>query len=258
MVFRTLISWLASAVRPRGRRQGFVYVADVEAGPMREAKPGATVRNPDRGPPWIVVDHSLRSVIPAKWPGRLWRVEILEEAPEQPNATARYTRAAAVRVLEEAPASALFGPRGEAVVRVIDRAGRLELDDVRALSELVGDEARAAYSRAWNRWLAEVDQASPHFGENHDGTLAVFAGETRSPIGGGFTVLHEVVSRRARALAGDAAFETDEDGEVFLAADWAGASHALLHAAMALGAPDLVPPGDRELLTRAWTARFAE
>jgi hypothetical protein len=73
-----------------------------------------------------------------------------------------------------------------------------------------------------------------------------------SPIGIGFTVLFGVVSRRARSLAGDAAFVIDEEGDLWLAPGWGNAAYGFLHAAMALGAPELVPPDDAAILTAAW------
>src|SRR4051794_27045731 len=99
----------------RAKVTGFVYVPAAEEGAMRAAARGATIRNPDRHPPWIVVAHTMERVIAASWPGKLWRVRVLREAPEQPMATAGYTRATAVEVLEEVPVARLFGARGEEV-----------------------------------------------------------------------------------------------------------------------------------------------
>ena len=76
---------LLSKMLPRFRStQGVVYVSELEDGPMKNASVGSTVRNPDKRPPWIVVNHSLQSVIVAKWPGKLWKVEIIATAAEQP------------------------------------------------------------------------------------------------------------------------------------------------------------------------------
>src|SRR6188474_3531211 len=95
---RNILSRIRSIVRPRSH--GFVFVPDTEDGPMRSAETGATIRNVVSGPPWIVVDHAIESIIADGWPGRLWKVSILEAAGEQPMRTAPYTRAVAVRVLE--------------------------------------------------------------------------------------------------------------------------------------------------------------
>jgi hypothetical protein len=161
-----------------------------------------------------------------------------------------------VRVLHQIPVATLFGPHGDDVLRVIGKARSIDVDDAVALGARSTPLAREAYSRAWNAWLAKVEPGSIHLGTVHDDTLAVHAGGTRSPIGGGFTVLHSVLRDRARDVAGDAAFITDEDDETCLAEPWSTASSALLHAAMAFGAPELVSAADRHLLLEAWDHCF--
>ncbi|HEU4451506.1 MAG TPA: hypothetical protein VFR81_00560 [Longimicrobium sp.] len=220
------------------------------------AVPGQVVRNESSGPPWIVVDHSVESVVAAGWPGKLWEVELLEAAPEQPREGAGYTRAVAVRVRRELPVSVLFGAHGEDVVRVIAKAASIEDEEVRELASRSGQAARDAYSRAWNAWLAKVEPASFHRGADHLDTLAISAGGTRSPIGAGFLVLSGVFTTRARAVAGESAFETDEEGESCLAGPWGSAMDGLLGAAMALGAPELVAGPDRRILLDAWEHSF--
>lgn len=236
--------------------RGLVFVPLADEGAMARAAPGQIVRNPTSGPPWIVVDHAVESVVAARWPGRLWEVEIVEAAAEQPREGAGYTRAVDVRVLREIPIAILFGPRGGDVVRVIERAASIDAEAAAELGARSAPLASEAYSRAWNAWLAKVEPGSIHLGAGHADTLSVHAGGTRSPIGGAFTVLHSVLSDRARAVAGDAAFITDEDGESCLAEPWSTALAALLHAAMAFGAPELVPDADRHLLLKAWDHCF--
>jgi len=226
----------------RRRVSGFVFVADVEDGPMRFAAAGKTVRSADDGPPWIVVDQAIESIVVAKWPGKLWRVSVLKPAAEQPAAYAKYTRAVAVEVIDEEPVWRLFGAHGEAVCRILERARTITLDDVAMLENAIPDEAREAYSRAWNRWL----------GDAHDHTATLAAGDSRSPIGAGFTVLHNLIVERARTLTGGAALTTNDDDEVVLAPEWSAASDAFLHAAMAHGSPELIASSDPELLTAAW------
>jgi hypothetical protein len=238
----------------QSRAHGFVFVPDAEDGPMRSAEVGATIRNVDSDPPWIVVDHAIESIIAEGWPGRLWKVSILEAAGEQPIRPARYTRAVAVRVLEELPTSILFGAHGEEVCRVIERAARVSVEDVRLLAEAARPAAREAYSQAWNRWLGEVEPDSPNRGQDHSDTLAVILvpGGARFPIGVGLTVLYSVLSDRARSLVGDVAFVVDEEGDQSFAPEWAAVSDAFLQAAMALGAPQLMSTEERELLLSAW------
>jgi len=210
---------------------GFAYVADAESGPMAAAAAGAKVRNPDGGPPWIVVDHGLESIVVSKWPGKLWKVEILKAAKEQPNESANYTRAVAVRVIEELPPAVLFGPHGDAVLEVIERARSA------TLRHALHPEAREIYSRAWNRWLGTSHQ-------DHRDTLAVSPG--RSPIGAGFTVIYSVLSSRAT-------FVVDDDGDATLTPEWAAVADAFLHAAMAVGAPELLSPSEVEILSHGYS-----
>jgi len=243
LTMRTLLSRIIS---PFGPARGFVYVPDTEEGLMQGATAGSIIRKVDQRPPWIVVHQSVESVIVAKWPGKLLKVEIIEAAPEQPNSTALYTRATAVRVLEEQPASQLFGPHGVVVCKVVKKAETLELNDVQALGESISPLIQDAYSRAWDKWLTHVDSNSTH------------RGGSRSPLGAGFTVLSSVLANRARDLVGDAAFVIDDEDEVSFTPDWASACSALSGAAMAYGAPELLSPADRDLLLSAWVGTFGE
>jgi hypothetical protein len=231
--------------------RGFTFVSLAEGGEWARAVPGQVIRNPSPAPPWIVVALTLDKVLGAGWPGRLWEVEILEEAPEQPREGSGYTRAVAVRIRDEVPVATLF-PNGRDVLRVIERAASLRAENVSELALHAPDEAAKAYSRAWNTWLANVDAGSIHNGSDHRDTLAVFAGRKSSPVGIAFALLYQVLSRRAREIAGDAAFEENDEGERWFTGPWAGALQALLCAVMALGAPELTSEADRELLLRAW------
>jgi hypothetical protein len=226
----------------RRRAKGFVFVADVDDGPMRDAAIGKTIRNANDGPPWIVVNQAIESIVISKWPGKVWRVSVLKAAAEQPAAYAKYTRAVAVEVIAEEPVWRLFGAHGEAVCRVLERGRTLTIDDVEVLQRAVSDAASEAYSRAWNRWL----------GDSHDHADTLASGELRSPIGTGFTVLHNLIGDRARTLIGDMTFTANEDDDLVLTAGWSIASRAALHAAMAYGAPELMSAADAELLTSAW------
>jgi hypothetical protein len=230
--------------------QGFVFAADAEGGPMLAAEAGTVVRNPDDGPPWIVVDRAIESIVVAKWPGRLWKVEVLKAASEQARAQAGYTRAVEVRVIEELPPALLFGPHGDAVLDVIAKASAATREQVSALERAADPEARAAYSRAWSRWLGD-DESD----DAHADTLAAFSRGGRSPIGSGFTVLHSVLAARAHGIAGETAFVEDEEGDPMFAPEWQSAVDAFLHAAMAFGAPEIASI-DRRVLTAAWDAVF--
>ena len=227
------------------RAKGYIYVTAEDGGPMATARTSATIRNAGRGPPFIVVSHQLSSVVATRWPGRLWCVEVVDPATATDQAavagppvpSAQYTRAVAVQVGEELPASMLFGPNGDAISTIIDAARELNAEQAAKLSASRHPEAARAYNRVWDAW--HRDRGMP-------GTLA-------SPINSGFTVLYNELLRRAALLSGNAATETDGD-DTWLVDPWRGAGAALLEAALALGAPSLAGSADGEILTLAWVA----
>jgi hypothetical protein len=238
--------------RVLGRTTGLVYVPHDEAGAMKDARPGARLGR-DRGPPWIVVDLDTEKVIVTAWPGRLWRVCVLRRASEQPMAYARYVRADQVEVLEEVPCATLFGAHGDAVVKVLDTAATLTREQTERLNQARLPDAHAAYMRSWNRWRAK--NGLPHPIADHHAPL--IEGGKGSPVGRGMSAVHDTVARRAKALDGDAAFRA-EDEDLYLVNPWDGASDAMLHAALSLGAPQFCIDGDDDTLLRPWRMVFAE
>lgn len=233
--------------------RGYSYAPDSKPAQFAEARPGLTIGTFKDEPPWIVVDHSLSSIVIPSWPGKLWEVQVLKLAPEQPRAGAGYVRATAVRIEEEVPPALLFGKNGVAVVEIFDRAQRLTVEQRDCLANHHVPSTDQAFSKAWNRWLSKVDPASPHQGEDHRDTLAITSAGARSPVGSAFTVLHSVVSQRARKLEGDAAFIVEND-EVSFAPSWALAFSALLHACMAVGTDaDLLSEGERHDLLSGYS-----
>lgn len=245
--------------------KGFVYVAAESDDVMRGAAVGATVRLPSRSPPWIVVDRSLETLLVTKWPGRVWFVEILEEVSESDQVAAGagtlvknvwYKRAWAVRVIEEIPSSNLFGAAGKSVCAIIDRAARLEVDQVAALNAARDSRASSAYDEAWRKWLggryAEYGQV-----KEFAGVLGISTpGGASSPINYGLSLISSTIYTRARTLLGDSAFHLDDDGEEQLDENWARAANALLEAAIAYGAPSLVDGDQRSVLSQAWRKVF--
>jgi hypothetical protein len=78
------------------------------------------------------------------------------------------------------------------------------------------------------------------------------AGSVGSPVGDGLMVLWTCVTDSARRHAGSAAFAVDAEGDQVLLDPWSTAASALLHAAMAIGAPDHVDAADAALPTAPW------
>lgn len=244
------------------RSKGFVYVSADDDSPLTDAKPGIEIRNATRRNPWIVVDHEIASITIAKWPGKLWSVEITDAVnSEDQKATGGpplpgvgYTRAVAVLVDEELPIWTLFGPDGAAVCRIIEVARRLTTEQALTLSAHRHPDAGRAYDRAFRRWLTDQGLPINAWDDDFDGTLDARRGKSKSgsPIMSGLRVLHSQVCKRAKSILGDAAFITDEDENAWLVQPWQGAGRALCDAALALGAPNLIGPADRQVLTSAW------
>lgn len=241
---------------------GYVYVHAGEDGPLAWARPGSEIRNPQRGKPWIVVHHELSFVTVGRWPGRLWFVEIIDAATRRdqesaggpPTTGATYTRAVAVRVDKELPASMLFGEHGEAVCMVINAARQLTLEQAKHLSAARHPYAGQAYDRAFRAWFKARGLPIQPWHDNFDGTLAAGGDRSHSPIYSGLMVVHNQVSKRAVSLSGDTAYEAGDDDDAWLVEPWRGTSTALLDAALALGAPELVGPTDGQILTSAWAS----
>ena len=231
---------------------GYVYITDAETTALRDVSVGATVRNPNAGPPWIVVNHSLAAVVVSRWPGRLLRVEILEKASEQPNAHANYTRAVAVEVVEELSALSLLGEHGASIVEILARIDTLTLDEAFALSTAVQSSSPEIYSNAWKTWLTKVSGHSVYQDANHEDTVQIRIGQAVSPVGYAFSLVSFRVYNRGKAVSGPAALVVDAEGESILQAPWSEAMHALLHATLAFGAPSLLTTQEAAALKVPW------
>ena len=136
---------------------------------------------------------------------------------------------------------------------MIEAAAELDLARATRLAELRHPDAGDAQNRVWRRWLVRENIPLDHYNDL-DGTLAIGASKAGSPIGQGLRVIHNVVGRRAEVLGGPSVWLVDEaDSEgAGLAEPWCAASAALLDAALAFGAADLVDSQDHEVLAAAW------
>ncbi|MCB5164483.1 hypothetical protein LG634_06490 [Streptomyces bambusae] len=247
---------------------GYMYVDHEAPGHLQGAAVGARIRVPSLEPPWLVVDEELEGVLVVRWPGRLFRAEVVPPSTDRERAAAAlaagnlrsgaaFTRAVAVDLVEELSPALLFGGHGKAVLRVLEAGRALDGEGAHRLASLRSTTADQAYGAAWERWLADQPNGAPYRGRPHAWTLAVpGAGRSRSPIGHGFTVLSRVVRESARLRGGDEAFTVDEDGDEVTAPAWRAALGALLDAAMAFGAPDLVDAHGAAELTAAWRGTF--
>ncbi|MFI1653369.1 hypothetical protein ACH4ZU_00325 [Streptomyces sp. NPDC020472] len=223
---------------------------------------------PSFEPPWLVVDHVLERVLVVRWPGRLFRVEVVPPATAEERAAmaraaenlrpdAGYTRAVSVDLVEELSPSVLFGRHGDAVRRVLDAGRDLDEERARRLAGARPPASDRAYSAAWDRWLAEQPKGARHHGRDHGSTLAVSGvGPSTSPIGHGFSVLCHTVRTSAKLHGGAGVYAVDEDGDEVLADPWHTALGALLDAAMAFGAPRCVDGEGATVLKAAWNSVF--
>ena len=241
----------------RKRQTGFVYIAD-ERRDLRfaGARAGDEIRNETRDAPWIVVDHALDGVLVTSWPGSVWEVDVVDAISPQ-NHEGNYTRAVAVRILRQVAPHELFGPNGEAVVWILDRAAQLTREDAETLSQHRAADAGRIYSRAWLSWDGLPDDKRVF--EDWEGIIGAGGPAPVSPIGRGLSAIFNSVCATAIRLFGDIAWYTTdgpevEDPDMHLAEPWYTASLALIEAAMALGAPDLLPEDARTTLTAPWHA----
>ena len=245
--------------KPDGRG-GYIYVPDSEAGPMSQAQPGQIVRVEGRGPPWIVVDEVPASIILAKWPGTLWKANIVEAATADdqrsrggpPLPYARYTRCISVEILEKENLSVLFGEHGQAVLMVLDRAATLTRESAFRLSSARHPSAPDAYDRTFRRWGKANECFCEDYDDNLDGTLKLGPMPAGSPINEGLSLIHLTLFDRAKAVDGVNATYIDDQGDEELVEPWAGAGAVLLDAGLALGAPNWLTDEDRDILLAGW------
>jgi len=256
------------------KTEGYVYVSGSDD-VMAPARVGMRVAKKNRLPPYIVVSDSIQSVIVARWPGKLWRVRIVDPvtaederaaqaAPLSPSAGV--LRAFAVDVLAEVPVARLFGDDGDKVCAVLARAAQLDWAQARSFAKARHPDAGKAYSRAWSNWLLSVGVASPFRIDfmsvvdtsplrdaDFTGVLTTSA-HPGSPVNDGLKVLHRTIRDCAESVEGGRALIMREDGEEGFEPVWLAACYALLEAAMALGAPAVCEAEDRRIMCKAWNA----
>tara|TARA_R100000365_G_C2748642_1_gene80935 strand:- start:14128 stop:14895 length:768 start_codon:yes stop_codon:yes gene_type:complete len=240
--------------REDGPVTGYVYVANSKQDDrFRTARPGDIIRNPEPDPPYILVSHNTEDIVLSGWPGTLWTAEVLDATAQQEE-DSDFTRAVAVRLVERLPAHTLFGPHGEAVAWVADRASRLSYAEAELLADRRAPDAARAYASAWLNW----DGMTPSSREYTDweGIISVGSEAPFSPVGRGLRTVFGAVVAQAWRLQGDDAMYaesgTEDDPELCLAEPWANAALCLIEITMALGAPDLLSQEDHKLLTDPW------
>ncbi|HEU5159765.1 MAG TPA: hypothetical protein VFU43_22410 [Streptosporangiaceae bacterium] len=167
------------------------------------------------------------------WPCRLWRVDDLVDVVRLAPSN-RWLRCGALTVYEELPGWLVMGPRGHAVVAVIEQARALTNEKVRAIAAIEGREEQDLYKALWDRWL-----------RTH---------EAGSPVGSGLSAVSRAVEEAARQVGDESLFVWDEEDEVEVLADpaWRHGRQAALAAALSVGAPDVLDASENEELAKRW------
>jgi hypothetical protein len=97
------------------------------------------------------------------WPCRLFRVEPVGRTVKCTDGAYGFKRGCrAMRVVEELPAYEALGPNGAEVAAIIDRAGRLTVDEARRLAAARAAAWDAAWSAAWSAARGAARGASWH------------------------------------------------------------------------------------------------
>ena len=233
---------------------GYIYKPEGKLGIFEGAKAGQIISNPDREPPWIIVNHSLRDTIVAKWPGQLWLAEVLD-ALEPQNHRGNYTRCVSVKMIKPVETDWLFGSHGKKIEEVLNFANKLDIDAAQRLVLNRSKEAGPLTSEGWHRWKAKVDIVDDTPEHDMEGVIMLGSGSTSSPIGHGLGLVHDGVWQSAKREMGNKAFEEDEE-EMWIKPPWSGAASALMDAAWALGVPDLFSEPEMSTLLQAWNRRL--
>jgi len=251
----------------KARCRGLIYFDRGDAR-FHDAKPAQVVRNPDRNPPWLVVQREPYPPLIARWGGRLWRCEIIDElspAEEDQIRNTRtaegrnkYARAIAIKLISEEPLASLFGRNGARVCAVADRAHSLTPAQAQDLAAARAPEAKSVRDRIFERWLGLRDDPKIRLIDSHGSTLSTPLESNGSPVGQAMSIIDGEVVRRAIATIGDEALVPipDDDEGADLVEPWAAASAALCDAAMAFGAQHPISIEERDILAAGWRAVF--
>jgi hypothetical protein len=141
------------AVRPDGTdfRTGTInYAAALESGEIIRHPSKRKTR--DKPSTYLSVSVEPADCTGFAWPCRLFRVEPVGRVMENLSASRNKRAVSALRVVEELPAHMAFGPNGEAVAALIERASRLTADEWSRL-----DAAWCAEADRYAAWLAAID-----------------------------------------------------------------------------------------------------
>lgn len=245
------VEWLAYKMKET--IIGYIYKPHDKLGIFETCQAGDIITNPDREPPWIIVNHSLQDTIVAHWPGRLWCAEAVDILDPQDH-RGNYTRCVSVKIVKEEETDWLFGPYGTKIEDILHYASKLNISKAEILAGSRSDTAKSLQSQGWHRWMAKEERHDRDPQRDMSGVVVAGSQKPKSPIGHGLSCVHRCVWDSAKREVGDAAFDEDEE-EMWMKPPWSKAASALLDAAWALGVPDLFSEAERETLLAAWNER---
>jgi len=232
-----------------------------------ELKTGQKIKNAKAGPPYMVVDEQIETVLVTEesWPGSLWRAQVIklgDMSNTVPNIW--YRRAREIELIEELPIGMLFGVNGDKIASLLNQIIVLDSLTVDALHANSADKSatEAAYARAWEHWNINLKHPRSH---TYDNGLTLGSpsrhDKQMSPTNYGFSLISGLTNKRARELDGDAAFvEDDYYGEIELVLNprWNAACRAFMYKAMALSMAQYLAHADVEILAQSWTSVFGK
>lgn len=242
--------------------QGFVYANDEASELFKNAKVGDIIMKPNRNIPFIVVDHTLDKMIITRWPGKLYKVEVLNQSKEKDlnkglAENVWYTRTLGVKILEEMSLENLFGTNGKWISQIVDVTRNISEEQVDSLSNFDAHPGRELFSKAWKNWISLMNKDDANFDEDYSNTLAILdENHDQSPIGRGLTLISSQFYIRAREIAGESAFGIDDEGEIFLQPKWSKACEKLLHAGMSYESLNLLSESEKMVLRKPMTEVF--
>lgn len=238
---------------------GYIYVADSDDGALKNAFEGQTIKNKKKGPPWIVVDHGFENMTIAKWPGSLWRAEVIDEAKNTGLLEyAKYTRANGVKIIERLPLDVLFGDFGAGILKIIQSVSSISPDSFVSLARAFPDEALELYSKGWNIYGGTKTDQRPFYGRDHQNTIAMPGDEGCSPVNSAFKIIYSQVFDQANTITDGKAILSDDEGNLSLNDEWSKACNSFLCAAMAIAYQQKYSADEIALLSSAWESVYGE
>lgn len=221
--------------------QGYIYVTTEDEELFIGAKVGDRIIKKDRKPPYLVVDHTLDRIVVNRWPGKLYRVEVLDQDSDVERSINEnlveniwYTRTYGVQILEELDPFTLFGENGHSVAVIADFASAISLEQAKKLSTYSLDENRKIISKLWKNWTALTDPEYANQDIDWTDTIAEHPkGQDKvSPVGYALSLIYLRGFRRARELEDDNAIQFDEDENVYLVEKWQNVVSHLINVAL--------------------------